>query len=1039
MTKGINRRDFFKVAAVSGAAAAVAGCGTDPVEDIIPMLVPPSEYNPGVTIFFASTCHECSAACGVVLRTREGRAIKADGNPKHPLNKGSICAMGQASMQAMYSPSRSKGPNKGGAAVTWDAGLTELADKMKAASKVLYIGRAHSGSINTLINDVLAGAGGGTKLEFDMMPTSSLRKGNEIAFGTSEIPDYAISKAKTLISFGADFMESWLNNQANTREFTKMHAFANGEKGKYIHVAPHMTQTGTNADRWVAVKPGQEALVALAVAHALLPNSALSGDGGLKSYLDNYSIEKVSALTGVSKKMLEELAADFDKKGESLAIAGGTASQTGESTKLQVAVNLLNAVAGNIGKTVLFGANQQLGGDSADQIVAALNKAAAGEYQVVIVENANLVYALPNTAGVAETLKKVGYLVSLSTEADETSSLASIHLPTSHAVESWGDANPRTGIHNLQQPAMAKLPGYDTQSLGDLFLRLGQKLGAPGTEAADYQAYIKAVWAKNHKDWGGAGAFDAFWKSSLQNGGHFTDYEAKGASLQAAAYSNAQAPGEGAKGLTLIAVNSPLHNASGQNGNRTWMLEIPHPVTQLVWDSWVEINPDTAVELGINSGDLVEITTATGTQKVGAWVYYGIAPGVVAMPTGLGRSLPFPTYISTRGKSILLPHVEMASDVKLADISVGENVTDLFAYKTDAQSGDLVMQAAVSSLKSTGTAAYQVTPEGTHTSHDAAALTGKYTKANMGDHSQKGRGFVQVASVEEMNGHGQGHGEGHHLRHRHYTVDNRISNTDFYQERAADIAYHTEWSGAEKPVYYENYKWEMAIDLDRCTGCSACVVACYAENNIAVVGKERVSKGREMAWIRMTRYMDHNEETGALETYYTPNMCGQCANAGCEPVCPVYATYHNDEGINAMIYNRCVGTRYCLNNCIYKQRRFNWRTYEFPAPLHMQLNPSMTVREKGVMEKCNFCYSRIREGKDNAKDEGRLVIDGEIKTACQETCAADAISFGNIKDEKAKVTKIKTTTNRGYRHLEEVNFKPAVTYLKKINHDNRKA
>lgn len=1036
MTKGINRRDFFKVAAVSGAAAAVAGCGSDPVEEIIPMLVPPSEYKPGVTISFASTCHECSAECGVVLRTREARAIKAEGNPKHPMNKGSICALGQASMQAMYSPSRSKGPNQKGAPVNWDAGLTELANKIKGA-KVLYIGQSRSGSINKLIGDALAGA---DKLEFDMMPTDSLRKANEIAFGTTEIPHYAISKAKTLISFGADFMESWLNNQVNTREYTTMHSFSHGEKGKYIHVAPHMSQTGTNADQWVPVKPGQEAQIALAVAHALLPGSGLSGNGALKSYLADYSIDKVAARTGVAKKVLEELAAEFDQKGASLAIAGGPNSQNGEATKLQVATNLLNAVAGNIGKTVQFGANYTVGGDSTAAIVDAIKKAAAGDYQVVIIENANPVYALPKSAGVAEALGKVKFLVSLSTEADETSALAHLHLPISHAVESWGDANPRTGVNSLQQPAMAKLPGYDTQSLGDLLLNLGKKLGASGTGADDYQSYVKAAWMKLQKKWGESGSFDAFWKKSLQEGGRFADFTPKGVALKAAAYAAAQAPGTSAKGITLIGVNSPLHSASGQNGNRTWCLEIPHPVTQLVWDSWVEINPDTAVELGINHGDLVEVTTAAGSQKVGAWVYYGIAPGVIAMPTGLGRQLPFPTYISTRGKSIFLPHVEMASDVKIASIGVGENVTDLLSFGTDQGSGDLVFHAEVKSLKATGQEAYMVTPEGLAKHHDAFALTGEYTKAGMGDRSQKGRGFAQKASVDEMNGHGHGEGHGgHHLRERHYTVDDRISNVDFYQERAADIAYHVEWSGAEKPVYYETYKWEMAVDLDRCTGCSACVIACYAENNIAVVGKERMSKGREMAWVRMTRYIDHNEETGEPETYYSPNMCGQCANAGCEPVCPVYATYHNDEGINAMVYNRCVGTRYCLNNCIYKQRRFNWRTYEFPAPLHMQLNPSMTVREKGVMEKCNFCFSRIREGKDIAKDEGREVIDGEIMTACQQTCAADAISFGNIKDQKAQVTVIKSTTKRGYRQLEEVNYKPAVTYLKKITHDNRKA
>lgn len=1034
MTKGINRRDFFKVAAVSGAAAAVAGCGSDPVETIIPMLVPPSEYQPGVAFNFASTCTECSGGCGVVIKTREGRAIKAEGNPLHPLNRGSICPQGQTSMQAMYSPSRSKGPNKQGAPVKWDEGIAALATAMKGG-KTLYIGKPRSGSFKKLLAGVLGA--GGSSLQFEMSPYASISKGNEIAFGTAEIPQYAIGEAKVLVGFGADFMESWLNSQANLRDYTKMHAFSHGQKGKFIHVSAHQSMTGSNADQWLSVKPGQEALVALAMASALLPGSAMAGNEGLKSYLSGYSLEKVSERTGVPVKVLEELAKEFAQGGASLAIAGGNAQSNGEGTKLQVAVNLLNAVAGNLGKTVLFGAENQMGGDSLSKVADAIKQMAAGAYQVVVIENVNPVYALPKGAGFAEALAKVPLVVSLSTEEDETSALAHLHLPTSHTVESWGDLNPRKGVHSLVQPAMAKLPGFDTLDLGDLLLALGKQLGAAEASAATYQDYIKAAWMGYQKDWAVSGSFEAFWKKSLQQGGHFGDFAPKSVSLQSGAYAADMAPKAEAAGMTLLAVNSSMHDANGAGGNRGWLLEIPHPVTQLVWDSWLEVHPDTAVELGLKHGNFAEVKTAAGTQKLGVFVNYGIAKGVVAVPTGLGRDIPFPTYVSTRGKSIFLPHVEMAADVVVKPLRVGLSAAELLDFKLDPLSGDLVYTAAVE-VKATDEDAYMVTPEGTAKHHDIAALSLEYTKANMGDRSLKGRGFVKMTSVEAMQGHGEEHDHEHHLRHRHYETT-LPDNTSFYQERAADVAYHVEWSKRDKPVYYESHKWEMAVDLDRCIGCSACVVACYAENNVSVVGKERVSKGREMAWIHIARYQEPNHETGELETYFTPQMCGQCANAGCEPVCPVYATYHNDEGINAMIYNRCVGTRYCLNNCAYKQRRFNWRTYEFPAPLHMQLNPAVTVREKGVMEKCNFCFSRVREGKDLAKDQGREVFDGEILTACQETCPTDAISFGNIKDSKAKVTQIKTTTNRGYTQLEEVNYLPAVTYLKKINHDNKKA
>jgi molybdopterin-containing oxidoreductase family iron-sulfur binding subunit len=278
----------------------------------------------------------------------------------------------------------------------------------------------------------------------------------------------------------------------------------------------------------------------------------------------------------------------------------------------------------------------------------------------------------------------------------------------------------------------------------------------------------------------------------------------------------------------------------------------------------------------------------------------------------------------------------------------------------------------------------------------------------------------------------------HHALQRFYTV-NRKNKKSFYDPIAENVRKAVKKVGKQTPVYNDPYKWEMIIDLDRCTGCSACVAACYAENNIPLVGKDRSNVGREMSWLRIERYFEKNQQTGKLETYYSPQMCQQCDNAGCEPVCPVFATYQTPDGLNAMIYNRCVGSRYCSNNCVYKQRRFNWRSYQFPSPLHLQLNPAVSVRSKGVMEKCTFCQHRIREMKDLAKDRGRDVNDGEIQTACQQACPADAIRFGNILDKNSKIRQIKEKSRRQYIQLPELNFQPAITYLKKVNLKNRKA
>ncbi len=1033
MNKGIKRRDFFKLAAAGGAAAAVAGCEPNPVETIIPMLVPPDDYVPGVTIQFATTCNECSAQCGMVIRTREARAIKAEGNLKNPLNEGRLCAIGQGSMQGLYSPARAKGPmtQQGGSqsALSWSEGVKLLREKLQSAGgSVVYVGQKRSGTLEKLKREFIQSVGGKV-FAYDPNPGQSIIAGNRLVFGKAEIPHYAIEDAKVLVSFGSDFMETWLSPVAFTRGYTKMHAFKGGEKGKYIHVSSHMSLTGTNADQWIDTNPGTEAQVALAVAGLLLGGASMgSGDKDrLRDYLAAYSVDRVSAQTGVPVEKIQALAKAFKQNGASLAIAGGTTACGSDATALQVAVSLLNLVAGNVGKTVQFGANYDVAGDSVAEILKAIQ---AGP-KVLILENANLAYSLPKSSGIVEAIKKAGFVVSLSTEHDETSALAALHLPVSHYLESWGDATPRQGLYSLQQPVMAKVPGYDTQGLGDLLLTLQGNKG-------EFRTYLMKAWEGVKSKTGSTGSFEGFWKQALQAGGVFTAFKAQGAGLSSQATS-VKPKEKKITGLTLLPAASSLHNASGSTGNRAWFLEVAHPVTQLVWDSWVEIHPDTAAKLGLKQSDEVEVTTEHGTQTVGVWIWYGVNRNAISMPLGRGRSVAFPTYVVTKDKSILLPHVEMQSSIQIKGMQVGEKVTDLMAYAND-QSGDLAYNETSVQLKATGKRAWMVSPEG----QALDDIEGLADAVPGGDRSQKDRGFVRMTSVKAIRGEEEEgaslahpHKE-HHLRERQYITD-LPSNTDFYEERVKDVAKSVDWSGRDKPVYYEKYKWEMGIDLDRCTGCSACVVACNAENNIPSVGKERMWSGREMNWIRIERYIEHNHETGEQETYYTPEMCQQCGNAGCEPVCPVYATYHNDEGINAMIYNRCVGTRYCLNNCIYKQRRFNWRTFEFPAPLHLQLNPGVTVRTRGVMEKCNFCIARIREAKDLAKDAGNEVFDGAFETACQQTCPAEAIVFGNMKDPNSAVYKLKTSTQRGYKQLEEMNFKPAITYLKKVTHDNRKA
>lgn len=1051
MKKEINRRDFLKYSAIGSTTLVAAGCDSDPVEELIPLLIPPDEYMPGESIHYTTVCHECSANCGLVIRTREGRAIKAEGNPLNPLNKGRICAQGQASMQGLYSPSRSQGPivrrNNQTETVTWEDGkkiFSEELQKIKNQSqkRVLYIGPPQSGSFPDFIKEWITLMGTGRVFQFDLTPVNSLKIANKICFGKEEIPFYAIDKTTYLLNFGADFMESWLNPIQLTGQYTTMHQIQNGQKGKFVHISPHMSLTGTNADEWVSCPVGAETSIALKLAQILLPKAnhlSSTERAQITQILTDRSVEQVSSKNGLSTEKLEEIAQAFRNGGKSLAIAGGNAT-TGKRNQqhLQVAVNILNYLAGNIEKSIIFGADYKIGGESIAGLNSIIHEMNSGLYEMVIIENVNPAFTLPQDSQFISALKSVPYVVSLSTENDETSRLADLHLPVSHNFESWGDAQPRNGIYALQQATMSKIPAFDTVGLGDLLIQIAQMQTPGAFGVKDYQNYLKKSWQTIYEQTSVTGSFKEFWKQVRQDGGVYRDFTPVKVKLQEQLYVNNFSPKSTSQDqLTLLAVNSAFHNANARGATRSWLQEIPHPVTQVVWDSWVEIHPETAVKLGIRHGDLVEVSSPAGKVELAAWIFYGIDPNTIAIPTGLGRDVMFPKYFTSRGKNKFFPIFERKEDRMAKPQKIGINVMDLFSWDENDVSEDLSFLMEDIKIKPTGKKADLVTMDGQY--RDDIASEHFSDMAGFGDRSQKGRGFIQTLSIGQAKGNGNApHIEHHQLRERHYTIE-RENNTSFYQPMKENVADHVKMAGDTTPVYHSPYKWEMIIDLDRCIGCSSCAVACYAENNVPLVGKDRSALGREMSWLRIERYFEHNHRTGQLETYYSPQMCQQCDNAGCEPVCPVYATYQTPEGLNAMVYNRCVGTRYCSNNCAFKQRRFNWRGYEFPAPLHMQLNPAVTVRSKGVMEKCTFCQQRIREMKDIAKDQGRIVKDGEIQTACQQACPTNAIVFGNINDKTGELYRTKTSTQRGYIQLEELNFQPAVTYLKKANHHNSKA
>ena len=968
MKNGLSRRNLFKYMGAGGATAVIAGCEQKP-EKLIPMLVPPTnyEYTPHTAYNYMTTCRECDAACGMMVTTREHRAQKAEGNPNHPINQGALCAKGQASMQTLYNPSRIAHPLADGKQIPWDEGMKQFSALIKVSSgAIAYLGKPASGSEGDFVNEWLNSAGGGKRYKFSLLTQKSQQEANKISFGRADIPDYAFENAGIVLNFSADFLEGWGNIVENARRFAETHAYRNGNKNRLIHISPHISLTGAKSDRWIVIKPGTEGLVALAIA------SVIREEKGnyefLKKYLESYTPEKVAEATGVSAEKMRELAKDVMDHGPLLALAGGNLAATDQCVETLTAVNILNAVAGALGKTIRFYDQDPAEVSSHNEVKKLISDLNSGQIKLLIIDDSNPVYALPPSMEFLKAMQKA-FVVSIASQRSETTHAANLVLPALTAYESWGDAFPRNGVRSIQQPVMTAVNMFDAKAREDILLNAVQKVNKNAFSGiTSYLDYLQNKWRKIQSEIGNTDNFENFWISVLENGGIFQNPEFSSVKLsENVTSSKVNDPGMAGKdGLTLLPTSSILHG-DGSGANKPWLQEVPNPISQIVWDSWVEINPDTAQKMGINDRAIVEVQTANGLVQATAYYHFGIHRDAIAIPMGQGH--------------------QHSGDV--AD-GFGINVMELLPNKMD-NAGTLTFVGTQAELKMVNEKSYTVNTDG--------------------NARQLGRNIAAATTVEKLT-----KGEEHHGKH--------ARPSEFYPDRS------------ETAGYYKPYRWGMTIDLDRCNGCSACVVACYAENNLPVVGKIRTAIGREMSWIRLERYIEGKGDD--YETRFTPMLCQQCGNAGCETVCPIYATYHNTEGLNAMVYNRCVGTRYCSNNCAYKVRRFNWFDYEFPAPLDQQLNSTITTREVGVMEKCTFCVQRINNAKHDANNLGRDLEDGEVMTACQQTCPTKAITFGNLMDPESQVAKQalrndQENRDRQYEVLAELNYKPAITYLKKVN------
>jgi molybdopterin-containing oxidoreductase family iron-sulfur binding subunit len=996
--EGFARREFLTLMGAS-MALATAACARRPVHKIIPYVVKPEEIIPGNANYYASTSMATGSPEAVLVKTREGRPIKLEGNPDFPhdiANPHALSGKSQAALLSLYDPDRLKAPfaraRDTGATrdLSWEQVDQELGPKLKGRVRVLS-SPIHSPTTYKLVNEFISGFDSGQLIEYDALGMDDLAEAQALSYGTAVIPRYRFDQADVILSLGADFLSTWGSETENAGGWAKNRKIEDSKNASSVKlsktyvVESTMTVTGGNADERLAVRPGDELKIALAVAKEL-------GAPDPQGILSGYTAEAVAAEIGLAggAEAIKRIARDLGAaRGKSLVVAGGIHAKTKDAVALQIAANWLNSALGNEGQTVDASASLPVrgGANAVMKLIAEIN---SGQVDVLVIHRCNPAFTLPRS-GIVEALKKVPLVIHVSTQEDETAKLADYCLPSHHDLESWGDYSLRRGVYTLQQPTIAPL--HSTRAFQDTLLALKKAKGSAGAAGAgseagrvskDWHDYLKANWRDSIRSEAGAsGDFERFWETTLQRGVLVTRAPAQGA-VPARAFvqsSLAKLPryvaASPVEGFSLALYQSVALGDGVHTANNPWLQEMPDPISSITWDNYLNISPAKAKELNLATDDVVELSAGDVSVEIPVHVQPGMHPSVVSAAVGYGRRVS--------GK-----------------VGTGAGV-DVYPF-VRFERGTAVFAGLPVTIRKTGRF-YRLAATQWHTVTENRPIINDLTLAE----------FKAKPSTSNHTD--------PHLRME--TVP-------------------TMWPKYE----FKGHRWGMAIDLNACTGCGACTVACQAENNIPVVGRDQVRNSRHMNWMRIDRYYSGSAENP--EMVFQPMLCQHCENAPCETVCPVLATVHDDEGVNLQVYNRCVGTRYCQNNCPYKVRRFNffdhWKSYE--TTMNLAWNPDITVRTRGIMEKCTFCLQRIRDAKDQAKDEvvraGGLtsgqprVKDGAFKTACQQTCATDAIIFGDMNDPESRVAK-HMADQRAFTVLEVLNTKPSISYMSKVRNVERAA
>jgi MoCo/4Fe-4S cofactor protein with predicted Tat translocation signal len=1022
---GSSRRDFLKYLGFGlGAATIAAGCDI-PVKRAIPYVVKPDAIVPGVANYYASSFVKGGDYCSILVKTREGRPIKIEGNALSGVTKGGTSARVQASVLDLYDTNRIQSPKKVAADgnskdISWDDLDKEIKGKLSPGSNIAIITNTIlSPTTKKAIADFQAKYSNTKVVVYDPVSSSAILEANEANFGDRVIPNYHFDKADVIVSLGADFLGTWISPIEYAGQYAskrKIKDVKSASMSHHIQVESGMTMTGSNADNRILIKPSEQG-----VAIATLYNEVASMTGGEKVSAPAINPKAAKGLKAAAKELVNH-------KGKSLVISGS--NNVGE----QILINKTNDLLENYGATIEF-AEASLQRQGIDKNIQGLiaDMSRGNVNAVFVMDGANPAYDLPNADKFAAAFAKVGTRVSFSGMPGETTALCNYLAPNNNLLESWGDAEPKRGNYSLIQPTISPL--FKTRQTEESLLIWSESEGFDNSADQPYYEYLKAHWEENmFPNQSSYATFQSFWDNAL-HGGVFSVPQDSETELTCnadviAAVSQINKP---SKSEFEISFYEPINVGSGQYANNPWLQELPDPVTRCTWGNYISVPiewDDSASDfkgyLGIGKdvakgkAEFVDVEVNGVTSKFTAVTQFGQAPGTISVGLGHGRTN---SGLSAKG--------------------IGTNVNPWLSLDAN---GNTKYYADVTSVKVTGVdkefACVQyhhtmgVNPRGADGEIIVDEKTGKPFNVDekaLGISGYQGsltdRSVIFNTNLSELK---EKADELHHRREEFQHLN----------EQSLYFGYDDKYS--------IGHHWGMSVDLNSCIGCGACSVACMAENNVPVVGKKEVSRHHEMSWLRIDRYF--YGDVSNPNVVYQPLMCQHCDNAPCENVCPVAATNHSAEGLNQMAYNRCIGTRYCANNCPYKVRRFNWLDYTtadlFPANEYdmngeelpygadnltrMVLNPDVTVRSRGVIEKCSFCVQRIQEGKLTAKQEGRVLRDNDVKTACQTACPTGAIVFGDTNNKEGQLAK-ELENPLLYIVLEEVNADPSVQYTMKVN------